>query len=205
MRTIIQHAWATAVEIVSIRHKEGSGESNLNKLLVQVADVFETLDASEEIQNSDSISIDPFHPNADSTEIFLQAIKNNIDKSVIEEINGNHMLPTLYSMLRGLEDIMERSQHPVYGHHGKNRYYLIEGRRIPGDGRMAGGYVGGSFKEKHEAIFEYNTKEELYSGNPDVNIVLVYGEDIEKLKKSFPNYFGNCATFQRILSLITGR
>lgn len=175
LRTQLQHAWATTVEIIdSFENEElklGKGSDEWRRFFYLVADEFARLEKL------------PFHDNVTSqadrvAEIKRLAVKLNV-----------------IFKLESYSSIIHRIVNKISPLH-KSKYFIIvlsvKDRRT----RMSG------YRGEIEAEDKYKQLEQINLDSNDVNIVLVKADSIKKIKQAYPNYFADSSNFVRALEKI---
>ena len=171
IRSAIQHAWATSVEIagtflgVSLKSEEGPGE------WLDFFSLVSTLFAARE-------GYAPNHLNSDEIQGIKQKVISLRDKlSIVEQLKA-------FSVVTKESNNIEAS----------DGYFLLELR--VDEKIITIRYYQKDYLDK--ATEEYIRLEEGNKNN-DVNIVLVAAESLTGLKKSYPNYFADSEIFISVL------
>lgn len=171
IRSKIQHAWATAIEIVDLFTKQAiksnEGEEEWKEFFKLVSSAFAKMEKQKEIEGTP----------IDKDELY-RAIKEKIDKlKIFSKMTGwSQALKVIEPKLRELNffllelDVSEEA----------NAKLSIRG-----------------YPEEHESLAteHYLEAEKLQSGNPDKDVVLVGAKSVEELKKAYLNYFADSKEF----------
>lgn len=176
IRTIIQHAWATAVETMgtfldhSLKSNEGPDEW-LN-FFTLASSAFAILESTPRV---------PEHDNYSAYEVFEMFIKKEQELDVLSKLSGFRVAA------KHIEDDKK-----------KGHYHLItlnlEKRRANIRSYMK--------KDIDKANTEYSKTEELISQGADLQVVLVTSKSIVALKKAYPSYFLDAQLFSRQISVV---
>lgn len=176
IRTIVQHAWATAVETMgtflkySLKSSEGP-EEWLN---------FFSL-ASSAFAIMESTPRAPEHDKFSAQEVFQILLKKEQELDVINKLSGFRVAT------RHITDDKK-----------KGHYYLIT---LNLDTRMAN-IQSYSSKDIDKANIEYSRKEKLVDDGENLQVVLVSSKSISSLKKDYPSYFLDAQLFAKQVSLV---
>jgi len=176
IRTIIQHAWATAVETMgtfldhSLKSSEGP-EEWLNFFSL-ASSAFAVLESTPRV---------PAHDRFTSKEIFEMLLKKEQELNVIDKLAGFRVVA------RHIQDDKKR------GH-----YHLIT---LNLDTRRAS-IQSYSNKDADKANAEYSIKESLVRKGQNLQVVLVTSESISALKKAYPSYFLDAQLFAKQLAAV---
>jgi hypothetical protein len=175
IRSPIQHAWATTVEIAGTflgkSLKSGEGPEDWLNFFSLSGALFSTLE--NEVSNE---------------------VKNKFWE-VKEEVKKLSQRITIIEQLKAFSTMTEESNH-IGAEAG---YFLLE-LRIE---EMTIGlkyYPKGSLKVATE---DYTMLEEAYKGE-NINVVLVAAESLATLRKSYPNYFADSRMFISVLERLIG-
>ncbi len=175
IRSKIQHAWATAIEIVDLFTKQAiksnEGEEEWKEFFKLVSSAFAKMENQKEVEGTPT----------DDDELY-RAIKEKVDKLKIfsKMKNWSEMLRIIEPELKKLDffllelDISEET----------NAKLSIRG------------YPEGAESLASEHYLE---AEKLRGGNPDKDVVLVGAKSVEELKKAYLNYFANSKEFLEYL------
>lgn len=176
IRTIIMHAWATAVETMgtfldhSLKSSEGP-EEWLN---------FFTL-ASSAFAILESTPRAPAHDRFSSKEVFEMLLKKEQELNVVNKLSGFRVVA------RHIQDDKK-----------KGHYHLIT---LNLDTRRAN-IQSYSHKDADKANAEYSIKESLINKGQNLQVVLVTSESISALKKAYPSYFLDAQLFAKQISVV---
>jgi len=180
LRTDLQHIWATAVEIygslLGYSFKTGGGESEWKKFFLLLSSYFAIQENAQPCQEHRKLS----------NKKILAQLKKIISKlSVIERLNAS---------TNGIQVTVSR-----YNELGKKgKYALLELDII----KKRTSVKIFNKKDLKKAIQIYTEKELEIKKRKGVQIVFVNIEDLEKIQKSFPNYFLDTRRLLEILSRI---
>lgn len=180
LRTELQHIWATAVEIYGelqgTSFKTGDGEEEWREFFKLLSSYFAMKEDCEPLEEHLTLSKKRLH----------SRLKKHIAKlKVIEQLNAT---------TNNVEIIVKK--HNKTGRQG--RYAILELDLKENITRIE------IFNKKdiNKAIEIYTQKELDLKDSHSKNIVFVNIEDIEKIQKSYPNYFLNTQKLLEILSKI---
>ena len=176
LRSVIQHAWATSVEIAGAflgdSLKSGEGSSEWLRFFNLVSTLFAALEDGG-LENSEESATPAAKQEATDLEDRLSIIDKLQAFSVVTEYSSSIDAPGGYFLLTLKIDEKRVSIN----------YYPTE--------------------DLDSATEAYLGLEEEYK-NSDVNIVLVAAESIWSLKKSYPNYFADSQIFVDTLARVLG-
>ena len=176
LRSVIQHAWATSVEIAGAflgdSLKSGEGSSEWLRFFNLVSTLFAALEDGG-LENSEESATPAAKQEATDLENRLSIIDKLQAFSVVTEYSSSIDAPGGYFLLTLKIDEKRVSIN----------YYPT--------------------KDLDSATEAYLGLEEEYK-NSDVNIVLVAAESIWSLKKSYPNYFADSQIFVDTLARVLG-
>ncbi len=168
-RTLLQHYWATAVEVLGLKTssnlKLGFGKKHYKEFFKLCSVLFSYKEKMPCIEEYKDVPI--------------QEICNNILK--IEE--ENNIFQTLTALAITSKDINDNSK-------GKHKYYVIK-LDIANSSLSLYGY-----KEIEEAKSIYSMFENA-SQKDKTDVVLVSVSDVKKLKKAYPNYYLDSSNFTK--------
>lgn len=172
LRTKIQHAWATAVEIIGtyLRQplKQSFGDKELLDLFKDISKAFILLEKNEQ--------------------------DINLFKNIIEKI---HKLK-LSDKLKSFSVATKYSAHLNKKEGSKGKYFLIL-LNFKGKSLTVQRFTESKLDQANNA---YSELEKKYLKDKNVEVVLVLVDDIEKLKKLYPNYFLDAQEFLKIVETI---
>lgn len=176
IRTIIQHAWATAVETMgtfldnSLKSSEGP-EEWLN---------FFSL-ASSAFAILESTPRTPEHNIFSAEEVFEMLLKKEQELDVLSKLAGFRVVA------RHIQDDKKKGHYHLITLNLDTRYARIQ-----------------SFAKKNvdKANLEYSKKEELVNNGENMQVVLVTSESIVALKKAYPSYFLDANLFAKQISSV---
>jgi ppGpp synthetase/RelA/SpoT-type nucleotidyltranferase len=179
LRTKLQHAWATAVEIIDSFEGEqlklGKGSEKWQRFFYLVADEFARLENL------------PLHDNTIMGR--LDEIKQLCkDLNVINKLNG-------YAHISKIVENKKDKQIKD----AKFFILILFLKKNPPELRRM------SFKDQIEAQNAYIALEKGYINNPSVNILMVKMDSIKQIKKSYPNYFADSKIFWETLTSIVAK
>lgn len=177
LRTKLQHAWATTVEIIDSFENQGiklgGGSDDWRRFFYLVADEFARLEKL------------PFHDNVTTqAERIAEIIQLASNLNVIFKLEQYSKIIDNMSKLDKFERI---------------RYFIIVLKAK--DSRTD---IFGYFDDV-EAENNYKQMEKSNLENPDVNIVLVKADSLKKIKQAYPNYFADSRKFVSSLELILSK
>jgi ppGpp synthetase/RelA/SpoT-type nucleotidyltranferase len=175
VRSQIQHAWATTVEIIGAFLKQslkaGEGSSEWLEFFKLVSILFSQLEVNEQ-EHLSSLEIDE--------------VKNK----VIDFIQKLYV----YDKLRAFSVSTDYIEH----HNTKSGYFLLVLDVDRGQVSVKD-YLR---KNLNNATSEYLRLEKKHRGNSSVDVVLVAAESIKSLRKAYPNYFADSRFFSEILNQV---
>ncbi len=176
IRSKIQHAWATAIEIVDLFTKQAiksnEGEEEWKEFFRLVSSAFAKMENQNEVEGTPK----------DNTELYI-AIKDKVDKLKIfsKMKNWSQALKVIEPKLKELN------------------FFLLElDVSEETNARLSiRGYPEGA---ESIATEHYLEAEKLRGGNPDKDVVLVGAKSVEELKKAYLNYFADSEEFLKYLN-----
>jgi len=175
IRTQIQHAWATALEIVDIFEKK-------------------SLKTKEDIEDSTSKLWMEFFRVCST--IFQQyEFKDNLDYNELKKLfyyYNRLKIEKKFSAYKELPPLKNKTLSK------KDGYYLVLIDLFNREAKYFS-FEKNSFKE---AIDNYQALEELYSTNPDIVVSLVAVEDLNNIKLAYPNFFADSQKFLELLKIL---
>ena len=176
IRTIIQHAWATAVETMGtfLHHSLKSSEGPEEWL-----DFFSL--ASSAFAILESTPRAPEHGSYSSDEIFDMLLKKEKELDVLNKLSGFRVAA------RHIQDDKK-----------KGHYHLIT---LNLDTRFAN-IQSFAKKDVDKASVEYSLTEELVNQGANLQVVLVTSQSIAALKKAYPSYFLDAQLFAKQVAVI---
>lgn len=169
MRSVLQHAWATAVETVGIFTKQAlkSSEGDANWLR------FFSL-ASSVIAQQEGTAEVPGVPDD-------RKQRDEEFKALARELNVREVLNTYQSMLRALERHTTKDA----------KFFLLtlepEEKRIAAKGFLT--------RDSITANEQYTQMEERLADKPGAQAVLVKVDSVAALRRAYPNYFADTTKF----------
>jgi len=176
IRTIIQHAWATAVETMgtfldhSLKSSEGPEEwLNFFALASSAFAILESTPRAPEY--------DKYNPE----EIFELLLKKEQELDVLNKLAGFRVAA------RHIKDDKK-----------KGHYHLIT---LNLDTKLAN-IQSYAPKDIDKANIEYSIKEERVSQGENIQVVLVSSESISTLKKAYPSYFLDAQLFAKQIAFV---
>ena len=181
LRTKLQHAWATAVEIIDSFEgqnlKLGKGTTQWRRFFYLVADEFAKMESL------------PLHDNSIIIDRVAEIKKLSTELNVIDKLQSY----TFASKKTTAKDT------PKYLHVKSANYFIltlnIQQVRL---------YIR-PFVEFQDAQAFYLSQEKEYLGNPLINVLLVKSDNIKQLKQSYPNYFVDSRIFLERLETIISK
>ncbi|MDB6108311.1 MAG: hypothetical protein JWR69_61 [Pedosphaera sp.] len=167
IRTVSQHAWATAVETVEIftkyALKSSEGSTNWLRFFAVMATVI------AQMENCNPV---PSTPTLENAKQLIYDYDNTLD--------ALNLLKTYGAVISNIRNFQYSS----------DRYFLL--LLQPGSKELeVRGYAKGSLKK---ASRDYEALENEIRGSGDI-AVLVSANSIAELRKAFPNYFGDTTMF----------
>lgn len=180
LRTELEHIWATAVEIYgelkNISFKTGQGEDDWRGFFTLLSSYFAIKENSTPVKEHQTLSEKQIHTK----------LKKYIKKlNVIERLNAS---------TNGFAVVV--SKHNETGKAGK--YALLE---LDLKSKLTKVEIFNK-KDVEKAIEIYTHRELELKKDDHINIVFVNIENLEKIQKSYPNYFFNTKKLLEILSKI---
>lgn len=176
IRTMVQHAWATAVETMgtfldhSLKSSEGPDEW-LNFFALASA-AFSVLESTPRAPEYDKFS---------EYEVLAMTLQKENELSVLDKLSGFRVVA------RHIQDDKK-----------KGHYHLVT---LNLDTRRAS-IQSYTKKEVDVANTEYSIKEEQINQGANLQVVLVTSESITALKKAYPSYFLDAQLFARFIAYI---
>jgi ppGpp synthetase/RelA/SpoT-type nucleotidyltranferase len=180
LRTELEHIWATAVEIYGelqeTSFKTGSGTSEWKEFFVLLSSYFAIKENCSPTKKHQKLSEKQIH----------SKLKNTMKKlSVIERLNAS---------TNSIQVVTNKFNET--GRMGK--YAIIELNLLSKTTTVE----FFNKKDVSKAIRIYTERELKLKHNKSINIVFVNIDDIEKIQKSYPNYFLNTNNLLEILAKI---
>lgn len=170
LRTKVQHAWATAVEVIGtyLRQplKQSFGDKELLDLFKEISKVFVLLENNKK-----------------DIDLFKNTIKKMDDLKLRDKLESFSVATKLST------DIGKKS---------KGKYHLISLNFE--DKKLA--IKRFTESKLDQANNEYSELEKKYLNNKNIEVVLVLVNDIENLKKLYPNYFLDTQEFLKIIDKV---
>lgn len=176
IRTIIQHAWATAVETMgtfldhSLKSSEGP-EEWLNFFSL-ASSAFAVMESTPRATQHDKFSAE---------ELFELLFKKEKELDVLNKLDGFRVAT------KHIKDDKK-----------KGHYHLVT---LNLDTRMAK-IQSYAPKDVDLANIEYSNKEELVNKGENIQVVLVSSKSISSLKKAYPSYFLDAQLFAKQIELV---
>lgn len=175
VRSKLQHAWATAIEIVDLFTKQAiksnEGEEEWKKFFRLVSSAFAKMEKQPTVPNTPQ---DPL--------VLYDKIKKKVEKlKIFSKMNSwSQALKVIEPQLKELH------------------FFLLELDVSEEDNAKLS--VRGYPEESESLATEhYLEAEKLQSGNPNKDVVLVGAKSIEELKKAYLNYFADSKEFLECL------
>lgn len=176
IRTVIQHAWATAVETMgtfldhSLKSSEGPEEwLNLFSLASSAFAIIESTPRA------------PEHDRFSAKEVFEMLLKKEQELDVLNKLSGFRVVA------RHIQDDKKKGHYHLITLNLDTRYANIQSY---------------AKKDVDKASIEYSKKEELVNQGEDLQVVLVTSESIAALKKAYPSYFLDAQLFAKQISVV---
>lgn len=176
LRTALQHAWATTVEIVDFagnqKMKQGQGDEHWKRFFYLVAEEFAFLEKL------------PLHNSTVSSE----QRKNELNNIIIQF--------DIFNIIEAYTDIVDKADKLELD---KSKKYILIILNIKESKVNWQAYQ--YFEEAEKA---YSSLEKQYITNDDVNILLLETPSLKELKKAYPNYFYDTKIFLEKIRRILG-
>lgn len=176
IRTIIQHAWATAVETMgtfldrSLKSSEGPDEwLNFFSLASSAFAILESTPRA------------PEHDKYSATAVFEMLLQKESELDVLSKLSGFRVAA------RHIKDDKQ-----------KGHYHLVV---LNLDTKYANIYSY-SPKDISQANIQYSIMEERVNQGENLQVVLVTSESIASLKKAYPSYFLDAQLFAKQIALV---
>ncbi len=176
IRTIIQHAWATAVETMgtfldhSLKSSEGPNEW-LNFFSL-ASSAFAILESTPRV---------PEHDKFAAKEVFEMLLKKEKELDVLSKLSGFRVAA------RHIKDDKK-----------KGHYHLV----ILNLDKKVANIQSYSPKDIDQANILYSIMEQRVDQGENLQVVLVTSESIAALKKAYPSYFLNAQLFSKQISVV---
>jgi hypothetical protein len=169
MRSVLQHAWATAVETVGIFTKQAlkssEGDANWLRFFALASSVIAQQEGSAEVPG-----VPAFNGERDAE-----------FRSLATDLNVREVLNTYQNMLRALERHSTKDA----------KFFLLslepEEKRISAKGFLT--------RDSITANQQYTEMEERLASKPGAQAVLVKVDSVAALRRAYPNYFADTTTF----------
>lgn len=178
LRTKLQHAWATAVEVVGLirgeNFKRGRGDHEWVNFFSLVSSAFAKMEKTKTVKEHEIFS---------KAEIFKRVAQIEKEQDILSKIEAYNM---------GLH-FVEGDPNPTKWHF-KLLVLNLKTRtiQITSFGR----------DQEREANDSYGEIERKYLGNKEYDVVLVSAGPQRKLKRAYPNYFLDVSAFKRSVDLV---
>ncbi|MFC1730771.1 RelA/SpoT domain-containing protein [candidate division KSB1 bacterium] len=172
IRTKIQHAWATAIEVIGTYLRQPLKQSFGNK---------EILDLFKEI-----------------SKVFMMLENNEIDQELFKKVSDKIKEVKLVDLLQGFTVATQMSIEEDPRVKGRGKYFLIS---LNFDKRNLS-VKRFTATKLDEANKEYSKLEKENRKNKNFETVLVSVDDIKNLNKLYPNYFLDTSEFLSLIELI---
>ncbi len=175
IRTKVQHAWATAIEIVDLFTKQAiksnEGEKEWKDFFRLISSAFAKMENQPQLINTPQ--------NAD---ILYNEIKDKVEKlKIFSKMNGwSKALSVIEPKLKELH------------------FFLLE-LDVSEENNAKLSVRGYPEEAESIATEHYLEAEKLQSGNPNKDVVLVGAKSVEELKKAYLNYFADSKEFLEYL------
>jgi len=174
IRSKIQHAWATAIEIVDLftgqAIKSNEGEREWKEFFKLVSSAFAKIEKQPLVPDT------PSEP-----------------KELYERIKKKSNELKIFSKMSGWSKALKTIEPQIKNHH----FFLLELDVTEGKEQLS--IRGYPLEQEPLATEHYLEAEKLQSGNPNKDVVLVGAKSIEELKKAYLNYFVNSKEFLNYL------
>lgn len=176
LRTKLQHFWATTVETTSFfigqALKLAEGEEKWNEFFRLISSAFAKMEKSPIISNTPS----------NEKELYKQI------KEKVKELNIITLLKRWNDSMRLIEDLKSQNKQLFILELDMNQEKVT--------------ISGFSKKDKQKAIQIYSDIEKRIYGHKAYDVVFVGVDDIEDLKKAYPNYFADTKAFIKLVEKI---
>ncbi|MBF7071230.1 hypothetical protein [Aliarcobacter butzleri] len=203
MRTKVQHAWATAVEIVDLFTKQflkhNQGEENWKKFFLHSSKMlgyFETCfrDNINVLTNKDYI-IDK------NTQIILQKNYSEDIKDSFEQVYYYAKTYNIHAQFKAFTDSLVRTTDIINAQKCKNEYLLLHIFEII-DNKFQIEHIIFAKDKYYEAEEAYMKKEKDALNSNYETVALISTSSIENIKEAYPNYFADSTSFSNFINLV---
>ncbi|WP_036218703.1 RelA/SpoT domain-containing protein, partial [Marinobacter sp. ES-1] len=176
IRTVIQHAWATAVETMGtfLNHslKASEGPEEWLKFFTLASSAFAILESTPRV---------PEHDRYSAFEVFDMLLKKEKELDVLNKLSGFRVV----------------AKH-IENDHKRGHYHLIT---LNLDTRRA--FVKSYTKRNvDQANVDYSKAEDAVSKGANLQVVLVTSQSINALKKAYPSYFLDAQLFAKQIAVV---
>lgn len=203
IRTKVQHAWATAVEIVDLFTKQflkhNQGEENWKKFFLHSSKMlgyFETCfrDNINVLTNKDYI-IDK------NTQIILQKNYSEDIKDSFEQVYYYAKTYNIHAQFKAFTDSLVRTTDIINAQKCKNEYLLLHIFEII-DNKFQIEHIIFAKDKYYEAEEAYMKKEKDALNSNYETVALISTSSIENIKEAYPNYFADSTSFSNFINLV---
>ncbi len=171
IRSKIQHAWATAIEIVDLFTKQAiksnEGEEKWKEFFRLVSSAFAKMENQKEVEGTPQNN-------------------NELYTAIKEKVTQLKIFSKMDSWSKALRVIEPKLKELTF--------FLLE-LDVSGGGDAKLSIRGYPEQAESLATEHYLEAEKLQSGNPDKDVVLVGARSVEELKKAYLNYFADSKEF----------
>lgn len=180
LRTKLEHIWATAVEtygeLQNTSFKTGEGDAEWKVFFKLLSSYFSILE------------------NCSPLEEHIKLSKKQINRKLVRLIKELNVIEKLNATTNSIETIVSK-----YNESGRTGKYALLELDLKQNKTFVEIF---NKKDVNKAIEIYTMKELEYKKNAQRNIVFVNIENLDSLKKSYPNYFLDTHKLLKILSEI---
>lgn len=203
IRSKVQHAWATAVEIVDLFTKQflkhDEGEENWKEFFIhssRMLGYFETCfrDNINVLTNKDFI-IDKKTQKI-MNKNYSEEIKDSLDKVYYYAKTYN-----IYAQFKAFTDSLVRTTDIINTQKCKNEYLLLHIFEIF-DNKFQIEYIIFAKDKYNEAEEAYLKKEKDALNSNYETVALISTSSIENIKEAYPNYFADSTSFSNFINLV---
>lgn len=203
IRTLLQHYWATTLEIVDLftgnALKTTSGNSDWHKFFLLVSKQLHSMERLVKTEKFDPTNTKHF-------DLYSTNIKNNISlakdtleiDSLARKLNVQELLAAYTHSVKITENAIDVSnQDSLEG------FFLI----ILDTEKKQLEHIFFPKDESSTATMHYTEKEKEFADKKNITIALIHADKVDLLKEAYPNYFADSFEFLNHLTLIiaTGR
>ena len=176
LRTLIQHAWATAVEIVGLFNREmlkaSKGDSKWLEFFARVSDEFAKLEG-----------------------LPLTGLYGDDNIERVKALNDELKALDTLSLYRVTTDFIDKKNDDMSN---IGAYFLL----MVQDGEIR--IIEYKKHQYQRAVDAYLAFEKQFGRDKNTDIVLIDAQPIKALKKAYPNYFADSHKFVQLVRRVTG-